>query len=204
MKDLIEKLKSEVVLNASKDKFIHYKWYVKYHLSIVEKIANELKSIYKDSDSDMVDILVWIHDYPKIVGVADNLEKEIKTVTDLLLNVGFDSTISKKIADYLRIFESKMDYDLHKSPIEVQIVSSADGASHLVGPFMSIWLYENPEKDIDLLLESNLNKIKKDWERKIVLPEVKSVFLQRHDLAIEVNGQLPNKILNSHYDSTKI
>jgi hypothetical protein len=199
MKDLIKKLKDEVTDLASKVEFIHHKWYVKYHLLIVEKIADELKSIYIDSDSDITSVLVWVHDYPKIVGIKDDSEKEIKIVIDLLLSIGFDPTFSKKIGDYLRIFESKMDSDLSESSIEIQIVSSADGASHLVGPFMGIWLYENSDKDIETLLESNLSKIKKDWERKIVLPEVKSAFLQRHSLAIEANGQLPDKVLNSYH-----
>ena len=42
-------------------------------------------------------------------------------------------------------------------------------------------------------MANNLNKLKKDWERKIVLPEVHALMQARHQLIMEQNGIIPEK-----------
>ena len=43
----------------------------------------------------------------------------------------------------------------------------ADAASHLIGSFMSLYWYENPDKSIDELLESGVKKPKKTGSGKL-------------------------------------
>ena len=194
MNHLIQNLKNHVIEASKNPAFLHNDWFIKYHLNIVEKIALELCDIYADADRDIVQTLVWIHDYGKILDMEKQHELNHES-EKLLLSLGFADDFVKKMMQYLDIFESKMTTDLKTAPIEVQIVSSADGASHLVGPFFSIYWKEYNTKTIAELTASNTKKLIKDWERKIVLPEVKKAFDQRHTMVIEQMGEFPDIFL---------
>ena len=77
----------------------------------------------------------------------------------------------------------------------VQIVSSADGASHFVGKFFSTYFRDDPIESIKETEEKIKNKIKQDWDRKIVLPEVKIAFKDRYFIALELVGEYPDKFI---------
>jgi hypothetical protein len=192
MDEKIQKLKSYVVEASKNPSFLHHDWFVEYHLNIFEKIALELCDIYKEADKDVVLTLVWIHDYGKILDMAREHELNHKA-GELLVELDFPTDFVKKVMEYLEIFESKMTTDLSKAPIEVQIASSSDAASHMVGPFMPIYWKEYNSKSIKELMGEQIKKLTKDWERKIVLPEVKVAFKERRKFISEQAGNLPDK-----------
>ncbi|KKQ98539.1 MAG: hypothetical protein UT24_C0009G0039 [Candidatus Woesebacteria bacterium GW2011_GWB1_39_12] len=195
MDHLIDKLRAKVTKASFNPDFIHHKWFVKYHLNIVEQIALELCDIYKNANRNLVKTLIWIHDYGKILGIRDGVEKITEVTAKLMEEIGFEQEFTDKAIQYLRIFESKMEFELTKAPIEVQITSSADAASHMVGPFYSLWWLESPHKTFEELMEDNKGKALKDWNRKIVLPEVKKAFENRNRFVMENSGDFPEKYL---------
>lgn len=196
MEKLIQEFKNQIIESCKNPDFLHHEWYVKYHLDLVERISLELCEIYKDADKNIVLTLVWSHDYAKIL----NREKEhdvsmFEKTKEKLLELGFEIDFINTILEYLDIFEKKMEIDLNQAPIEVKIVSSADAAAHLVGPFWNIYYKEFNNKSIEELMQDNRNKLKKDWERKIVLPEIKKAFEDRNRFVNEQAGNFPNKFL---------
>jgi len=194
MQEQILKFKNIVINNFSNKDFKYHEWIVKYHLEIVERIAMELCDIYKEADRDVVQALVWFHDYGK--PLSDENEKAI-TLSEgpkVLLECGFAQEFIDKVVKYWKLMEQKNEIDIRTTPIETQIISSADGASHFVGPFHST--YFNKDGQDLISTQSRLSvKIKKDWEKKIVLPEVKEMFKDRYLKSRELLGEFPDKFL---------
>ncbi len=184
MKKLINTFKKEVKQMTRNPGFIHHSWFVKYHLEIVERISLELCEKYPRADKNLVLLLVWFHDYGKIVDFNNQYEATLTKGKKKLLEIGFSNQLVEKIIAYMKIFDKKEN--LKDAPIEVQIVSSADGASHLVGPFYHIFWKENHTWTEQELMAENKRKALVDWEKKIVLPEVKKAFLERHKLLLAI------------------
>lgn len=192
----ITQLKSSVVEAAAKTEFVHHKWFVKWHLEIVEKIALELLEYYPNADKDVVEVMAWMHDYGKILDFDNQYQVTLTKGRELLKSLGFAEDFVNTVIENIELLDKKMDVDLRDAHIEVQIVSSADGCSHMVGPFMSVWWLENANKSFEELMIDNKKKLDKDWNRKIVLPEARKAFEDRYKYIQEQSGNLPEKFLN--------
>lgn len=200
MQDKIDAFKAHVREASANPDFVHHKWFVKWHLEIVERIAFELLKKYPEADRDLVEVMVWLHDYGKILDFAHEYEATLTEGPKILAKLGFPEEFAKKAVDYIGILDKKLEVDLHKAPIEVQIVSSADGCSHMVGPFIYVfWHYDTDKTFIGQTYEEhmagNIEKVNKDWNRKIVLPEARAAFEPRYKHILEISGQLPEKFL---------
>lgn len=164
------KVKKKVTEICSEKHFIHHKWYVEYHLNIVEKISLQLCEKYAEADQLWVLLLVWMHDFEKIVRNGSIYQGTLGK--EFLEDLDFSpENISKLLSD-IDIFERKTDIKLVDAKIEIKIVSSADAAAHLIGPFYSIFWWENPHESIENLRKSNWDKLEKDWNKKVVLSEI--------------------------------
>jgi hypothetical protein len=201
MLDKIVALRQHVKEAAANPDFVHHKWFVKWHLEIVEKIAAELCEHYHpEANRELVEVMVWLHDYGNILDIDNRHEKTLSEGPKVLAQFGFPAEFTQKAIEYIGIVDKKLELDLRKAPIEVQIVSSADGCSHLAGPFLKIFWNEATDKTFagktfEELMAGDRRKLEKDWNRKIVLPEARQAFEQRYKFLLEQSGELPAKFL---------
>lgn len=201
MREKINAFKIHVRETSANPDFLHHKWFVKWHLEIVERIALELAEKYPEADRDLVEVMAWLHDYGKTLDYENQYQKTLTAGREKLTELGFPTAFVNRAVDGIELLDKKMELDLHDAPIEVQIVSSADGCSHLVGPFMFIFWNERSDqtfagKEYEELMQLNLMKANKDWSRKIILPEAREAFEGRYRLVCEQAGQLPHKFLS--------
>jgi hypothetical protein len=174
-----ESLKKQIIDMSNHTQFKHHKRFIVYHLNILEQICKELVTLFP-CNKDIVFALVRIHDYTKICHYDDH--EWFEKWHELLISCWYTHELSKQILEYRKLFEQKMIIDLHTTPIEIQIVSSADAMSHYIWPFFPIYRYEHPEKSIEELMSDNIKKLNKDINRKVTLPEVKEFLEQRVSL----------------------
>lgn len=201
MQEKIAAFEAHVRRVAADPGFVHHKWFVKWHLEIVERITFELASKYPQADRDLLAVMVWLHDYGKILDFAHEYETTLTAGRQKLAELGFESAFIDTAVGYIQTLDKKLDIDLHGAPIEVQIVSSADGCAHLTGPFMYVFWHEATDqtfkgKTFEELMQLNLAKARKDWRRKIVLPEARQAFEARYKHICELSGELPERFLS--------
>ncbi len=194
MQESLEKFKNIVIENFSRQDFTYHEWMVEYHLKIVEKIAMELCDVYIEADRDLVKALVWFHDFGKPL---DEKNERAITLTEgpkVMFDCGFSQEFIDRVVECWQLMEKKNEIDIRTTPIETQIVSSSDGASHFTGVFYPS--YFNEDGDDFITTQKHLKeKIEKDWNRKIVLPEVQKAFEGYYLRAKEMLGEFPEKFL---------
>ncbi len=195
MQDQIEKFKTITLQNFSRKDFIYHEWLGDYHLKIVERIALELCGIYSGADKDLVQTLVWFHDFGKPLDTENEKSVTLIEAPKTMKECGFSDDFIEKVIQYWKISEQKNEIDLRTAPIEVQIISSADGASHFVGMFYADYFRDDLKESIASIQERLREKIEKDWNRKIVLPEVKKDFEDRYKKALELVGEFPERFI---------
>lgn len=194
MEDNLTKFKNIVIENFSRKDFTYHEWIVDYHLKIVEKIAMELCDIYTDADRDVVQALVWFHDFGKPLDEENERAVTLEQGSKVMQECGFSQEFINKVVECWQLMEKKNEIDLRTAPIETQIVSSADGASHFTGVFHPSYFNENIS-DFTTTQKRLKEKIEKDWNRKIVLPEVQKAFESHYRRAKEMLGEFPERFL---------
>ncbi len=200
MRDKNEAFKQHVREASANPEFVHHKWFVKWHLEIVERIALELCDHYPEADRDLVEVMAWLHDYGKILDYDHQYETTLTKGLETLISFGFSDDFAQRATDYVEILDKKLELDLHEAPIEVQVVASADGCSHMAGPFLNIFWHEATDKTFtdrtfEELMDLNRRKVEKDWKYKIVLPEARKAFEGRYKFIREQAGDLPTSFL---------
>ena len=161
----------------------------------------ELTDAYTEADRNFILVLVWLHDYGKLIDRDREHELTLTEGRRALIEIGFTPEFSDKAVEYIRLLDNSRTIDLTGAPIEVRIVSSADGCAHFAGPFYQIWLWENSERPLHELMKENRRKAEKDWTRKIVLPEARAAFEGRYRIVCEQNGNLPNNYIATYAGS---
>lgn len=196
IQDQLDAFKRIVIENCKNKDFIFREFFVADHLVITERIARELCDVYKEADRNIVFALVWFHDYGKPIDMDNESDITRDEGVKTMKRVGMSEEFINQVIKYWVRMEMKNEIDISREPIEVQIVSSADGAAHFVGKFFSTYFGDSKKESIKEVEGRIKNKIQQDWERKIVLPEIKRAFQSRYLMALEIIGEYPNKFIN--------
>lgn len=194
MQENLTKFKNIVIENFSRKDFTYHEWMVDYHLKIVEKIAMELCDVYTNADRDVVQALVWFHDFGKPIDEKNERAVTLSEGPKVMLSCGYSQEFIDRVIECWQLMEKKNEIDIRTTPIETQIVSSADGASHFTGVFYPSYFNENGD-NFATTQKHLIEKIEKDWKRKIVLPEVQKAFEGRYLKAKEMLGEFPDNFL---------
>ena len=195
IQEKLEAFKEIVIENCNREDFEYREWFLKDHLMIVERIAMELCDLYLEADRDLVFALVWFHDFGKPLDAKNEYATTVEDGIEALRSVGLNEEFIEKVLAAWTIMEKKKEIDIAKESIEVQIISSADGASHFVGKFYSSFFRDDPNETFSSVEKRIKEKIIKDWERKMVLLEVKKSFENRYLRALEIVGEYPDKFI---------
>ena len=195
IKNKLEKFKNIVIKNCKNPTFEYKEWFVDDHLIIVERIAMELCDIYKEANREVVFALVWFHDFGKPINRENEYETTKKEGAKEMRNVGLSQDFIEKVLKFWERMEMKNEIDISKESIEVQIVSTSDGASHFVGQFYPGFFSDEPKEGIEWVRKELKEKINTDWERKITLPEIKEGFKDRYLKILELLGEYPEKFI---------
>lgn len=193
MQENLTKFKNIVLENFSRKDFIYHEWMGEYHLKIVERIAMELCDIYTQADRNVVQALVWFHDFGKPFDEENERAVTLQKGPEIMRECGFSDEFITTVTEYWKLMEQKNEIDISTTPIEVQIISCADGASHFTGVFYPSYFGDGD--DFTTTQKHLKNKIEKDWNRKMVLPEIREAFQARYDAVREMLGEFPNTFL---------
>ena len=120
-------------------------------------IRDRLCDIYKEADRDVVFALVWFHDFGKPID-----DKNERTITQekgigIMKEIGFTQDFIDKVFNCWVRMEMKNEIDISRESIDVQIVSSADGASHFVGKFYSTYFMDEKKESIEMTEKRIIN-----------------------------------------------
>jgi len=183
MNELLDQLKAFVTEKAGNPNFVHHKWFVKWHLEIVEMLTRDMMKYYPEADEATLIALGWMHDYGKIVDYDTQYDhRHIEEGRRVMIELGFDEAFATTVAESVKLFDKK-DHLEHES-IEIRIVSSADACSHLIGPWISLYWQENPDKPFEEIMRENARKLGGEWELKVTIPEAAAAYQQLHDDAM--------------------
>lgn len=191
MEDSLQKIREVIAERASSINFVHHTWFVEWHLKVVEHISRQLLVHYPAADENIVIAMAWMHDYGKIINYATQHDTAlIDEGRRLLIERGLDAPFAEQVAENIKILDSKTN--IEQANIETQIVSSADGCSHLVGPFISLFWQENPDLSLEQLMQENVRKLTVDWDKKVTLQEARTAYQTMHDIELaKAQGALP-------------
>jgi guanylate kinase len=144
---------------AASDKgFKHHKWYIEHHLDYVMAIAKAIVNSDEPEDQQLIHDMVWMHDYPKMLGDNDNFE-----LVRELVSKHRDERYTDRLMNQLRWMEEIKSPDWGgRTTTIAAVMSTADALAHYYGPFWQIYLDENPDTPIAELKKSNAKKLEKD------------------------------------------
>jgi len=191
-----ESFKQVVIENTDNSENFPYKqWFINDHLMIVERIAMELCEFHPEADRNLVQALVWFHDFGKPINWENEYETTKEKGVEFMRSIGFDEQFINRVLELWQVMEKQEEIDISQEAIEVQIICSADGAAHFTGLFYSSYFRDDSDESVESIKNRIRAKIKKDWERKIVLPELKKAFQNRYLRALEIVGEYPEKFI---------
>ena len=155
-------IEAEARRAATDPSFKHHEWYIEHHLDYVMAIAKAIVKSDEEEDQQLIHDMVWMHDYPKMMGDKDNYE-----LVRELVSKHRSERYTDRLMNQLRWMEAIKSPDWNgRATTIAAVMSTADALAHYYGPFFQIFHDENPDTPIAELKKKNRAKLEKD-KRKL-------------------------------------
>ena len=151
-------IEAEARRAATDPSFKHHEWYIEHHLDYVMAIAKAIVKSDEEEDQQLIHDMVWMHDYPKMMGDKDNYELVRELVSKYR-----SERYTDRLMNQLRWMEAIKSPDWNgRTTTIAAVMSTADALAHYYGPFFQIFHDENPDTPIAELKKKNRAKLEKD------------------------------------------
>lgn len=149
----------------------------KYHIVPVVKYAKKLAKIYS-IDEETVELAALLHDIGRIKFGEKDHEITGMTEAEKILR---EHNASQELIDEVKhaIESHRPGKNIPPKTMIAKIIANADAMAHLdVLPFFFYWLSE--KKSFEELFNWVDEKIDKDWNQELTLPEAKEMMRERY------------------------
>ncbi len=156
-------------------------WFIELHLKPMKKFALKLAETL-DADKEIVEISVWLHDITHTEKGAPHDHPKVNSefAEKFLAEKGFDRKTIQSISQCI------LNHGCHEGrtpkTTEEKIISSADAMAHIANfealLFVAFYMKNySPDKTYTWLKD----KIERDWNKKILLPQAKEMVKERYE-----------------------
>ncbi len=170
--------KIEKIRKLVKEKFEEKDW--KYHIVPVVTYTKKLAKIYKVNE-ETAELAALLHDIGR-VNMKNDEEHHIVGVPEaekILKEFDYPETVIEEIKHC--VASHRTSTGPRPKTMIAKIVANADAMAHFdILPIFFWWRKSRKEYSFEDTLRWAENKIKKDWQKKITLPEAKKISEEKY------------------------
>ena len=158
-------------------------WFYDTHLLAVEKFAKKLLEKLKGADAEVVLLGVWLHDLQRVRDKkGDHAKVGANEAEKTMLEMGYPEKTISHVKEI--ILSHSCNSDSMPQTVEAKILASADAMSHYVNDFyLKIALLR--QRSLPEFKEWSLEKLDRDYNKKIFFDFAKKMIKKRHDVLTE-------------------
>ena len=158
-------------------------WFYDKHLLGVEKWAKFLLTKLPRADKEVVFLGVWLHDLHRIRGLkGDHQKAGAQEAKKVMQGYGYPDETIKKVQAI--ILTHACDGAMPKT-LEGRILASADAMAHYINDFY-LQIAVTGQRSVAEYKEWCLEKLKRDYSKKISFPFARQAIKDRHDALMKV------------------
>lgn len=159
-------------------------WFYSVHLLGVEKFAKELLKKLPKANQEIVLLGVWLHDLQRVRGIkGDHAKMGAVEAEKVMKQFGYSEKTIKHVKEM--ILAHSCDTRLMPKTLEGKILASADAMSHYVNDFY-LTIAVTGERDLAKFKKWALEKLDRDYQKKIFFDFARKIIERRHKILKEV------------------
>jgi HD superfamily phosphodiesterase len=158
-------------------------WFYENHLLAAEKAAKFLLGKLPKANKEVVLLGVWLHDLQRVRNIdGDHQKIGAREAEKVLKDFGYDA---KTISEVKEVILSHSCEHILPKTLEGKILASADAMSHYGNDFY-LRIATMGERFLEEYKEWALEKLNRDYNKKIFFPFAKKKIKSRHQALIKI------------------
>jgi HD superfamily phosphodiesterase len=158
-------------------------WGYKNHVLVVAELTERI-AVTQQAKADLAVAGALLHDVADAVMARRSSDHEAKSLAmaeGLLQESGFTESETDFIVR--EIIQPHSCKDLMPTTVEGKVMATADGAAHFLTDFYLLfcWRHYGPQDDYQVFKAWVLNKMEKDFHKKLFFEDVKLEILPRYE-----------------------